>query len=81
MFNLHSRADAIRVGQPEPDLPHEVEGGYLWLPKRSASIEERQTGRVLEVETTEPGLQLYTGNFLDGSIRANGLHPVPQTPS
>jgi aldose 1-epimerase len=26
------------------------------------------TGRVLEVLTTEPGVQLYTGNFLDGSI-------------
>jgi aldose 1-epimerase len=36
----------------------------------AARVEERQTGRVLEVETTEPGLQLYTGNFLDGSIRA-----------
>ena len=36
----------------------------------AARVEERQTGRVLEVETTEPGLQLYTGNLLDGSIRA-----------
>jgi aldose 1-epimerase len=27
---------------------------------------------VLEVETTEPGLQLYSGNFLDGSIRGKG---------
>ena len=36
----------------------------------AARVEERQTGRVLEVETTEPRLQLYTGNFLDGSIRA-----------
>ena len=36
----------------------------------AARVEERQTGRVLEVETTEPGVQLYTGNFLDGSIRA-----------
>ena len=36
----------------------------------AARVEERQTGRVLEVETTEPGVQLYTGNSLDGSIRA-----------
>lgn len=30
------------------------------------------SGRVLEVRTTEPGLQLYTGNFLDGSIVGKG---------
>ena len=29
---------------------------------------EPTTGRVMEVFTTEPGIQLYTGNFLDGSI-------------
>jgi aldose 1-epimerase len=29
---------------------------------------EPTTGRTLDVTTTEPGLQLYTGNFLDGSI-------------
>ena len=26
----------------------------------------------MEVETTEPGVQLYTGNFLNGSIRGEG---------
>jgi aldose 1-epimerase len=26
-----------------------------------------QSGRVLEVSTTEPGMQFYTGNFLDGT--------------
>jgi aldose 1-epimerase len=34
---------------------------------RAAIVSEPTTGRVLEVWTTEPGLQLYTGNFLDGS--------------
>ena len=29
---------------------------------------EPTTGRILRVLTTEPGVQLYTGNFLDGSI-------------
>ncbi len=33
-----------------------------------ARIEEPTTGRVLEVLSTEPGVQFYTGNFLDGSI-------------
>ena len=26
------------------------------------------TGRVMEVWTTEPGMQFYTGNFLDGTL-------------
>lgn len=30
------------------------------------------TGRVLEVYTTQPGVQVYTGNFLDGSIKGIG---------
>ncbi|MBN1558634.1 galactose mutarotase [candidate division KSB1 bacterium] len=32
------------------------------------TVEEETTGRVLQVYTTEPGVQFYTGNFLDGSI-------------
>jgi aldose 1-epimerase len=38
----------------------------------AARVEERDSGRVLEVLTTEPGIQFYTGNFLDGSIRGKG---------
>lgn len=38
----------------------------------AARAEEPTTGRVLEVWTTEPGIQLYTGNFLDGSIHGKG---------
>jgi len=34
----------------------------------AAEVYEPTTGRILQVLTTEPGLQLYTGNFLDGSI-------------
>ena len=34
----------------------------------AARLEEPRTGRVLEVLTTEPGLQLYSGNRLDGSF-------------
>ena len=37
-----------------------------------AEVYEPTTGRLLEVESTEPGVQLYTGNFLDGSIRGKG---------
>jgi aldose 1-epimerase len=34
-----------------------------------ARVTEATSGRVLEVETTEPGVQFYTGNFLDGSLK------------
>ena len=33
-----------------------------------ARVHEPSTGRVLEVLSTEPGLQFYTGNFLDGTL-------------
>jgi aldose 1-epimerase len=34
----------------------------------AARVTEPTTGRVLEVSTTEPGVQFYTGNFLDGTV-------------
>jgi aldose 1-epimerase len=34
----------------------------------AARVEHPTSGRVLEVLSTEPGLQFYTGNFLDGSL-------------
>jgi aldose 1-epimerase len=37
-----------------------------------ARVYEATTGRVMEVLSTEPGLQFYTGNFLDGSITGKG---------
>lgn len=34
----------------------------------AARVREPSSGRVMEVFTTEPGVQFYTGNFLDGTI-------------
>ncbi|MFJ4142506.1 aldose epimerase family protein [Pseudomonas sp. NPDC089734] len=36
--------------------------------KLAAEVSDPQSGRRLQLFTTEPGVQLYTGNFLDGSI-------------
>ncbi len=36
--------------------------------KVAAKVHDPQSGRTLTVTTTEPGVQFYTGNFLDGSI-------------
>ena len=34
----------------------------------AARVYEPKTGRVMAISTTEPGIQFYTGNFLDGTI-------------
>jgi aldose 1-epimerase len=34
-----------------------------------AEVVEPKSGRAIEVRTTQPGMQFYTGNFLDGTIR------------
>lgn len=35
----------------------------------AAIVYEPVTGRMMEISTTEPGIQFYTGNFLDGTIK------------
>lgn len=47
-------------------------GGVTEEPKLAARLEEPVSGRVLEVLTTEPGLQFYSGNFLDGTTIGKG---------
>jgi aldose 1-epimerase len=37
-----------------------------------ARVSEPTSGRVLEVFSAEPGLQFYSGNFLDGTITGKG---------
>lgn len=43
--------------------------------RRAARLADPGSGRVLEVWTTEPGIQVYTGNALDGSL--TGRHAKP----
>jgi aldose 1-epimerase len=59
----------------------QVEGGYdhNWVLDNqdgnlalAARVVEPRTGRVLEISTTEPGIQFYAGNFLDGSFEGRG---------
>lgn len=64
-----------------------VKGGYdhNWvLNRKDASLQkvavlsDSITGRSLEVYTTEPGLQFYTGNFLDGKFTNRDGKPINQ---
>jgi len=55
-----------------------VKGGYdhNWVLNKkdssltlAATLEHTASGRVMEVYTTEPGIQFYSGNFLDGTLQ------------
>ena len=70
------KATAIgaRIEQPDEQLKFGLGYDHNWVLNRSGSLRlvarmyEPTTGRVLEVYTTEPGVQFYCGNFLDGTI-------------
>ncbi|MEW6743825.1 MAG: aldose epimerase family protein [Planctomycetota bacterium] len=49
-----------------------VLNGELGEMKLAARVRDLKSGRVMEVWTTEPGVQFYTGNFLDGTKRGKG---------
>ncbi|MES2695287.1 MAG: aldose epimerase family protein [Verrucomicrobiota bacterium] len=44
----------------------------------AATVLEPRSGRLMEVLTTEPGLQFYTGNFLDGTCAGKKGHAYPR---
>lgn len=47
-------------------------------PRLGARVVEPKSGRTMEVWTTEPGLQLYTSNFMDGKLKGKGGTMYPQ---
>lgn len=74
---------AKKIGK---ELPA-VKGGYdhNWVlnrkgsgPEKVASAYDTASGRLMEVFTTEPGLQFYTGNFLDGTLSGKNNRQYPQ---
>jgi len=44
----------------------------------AATVSEPTTGRFMEVLTTEPGIQFYSGNFLGGTIIGKKGQPYAQ---
>lgn len=74
-------ADGIRDGRDEQmrfgqgyDHNFALDKGLTAKPELVARLEDTASGRVLEVLSTEPGVQFYTGNFLDGSFVGKGGH-------
>lgn len=74
-------ADGIRDGRDEQirfgqgyDHNFALDKGQTTAPQLAARLEDPKSGRVLEVLSTEPGVQFYTGNFLDGTFVGKGGH-------
>ena len=60
--NAHGYDHTFVINRSGPGLVH------------AARVVEPVSGRTLDVATTEPGVQLYTGNFLDGTFAGKGGH-------
>jgi aldose 1-epimerase len=72
-------AIGARIAQPHQQLANGNGYDHNWVLNRNgqglepaARVVEPKSGRTLDVATTEPGLQFYTGNFLDGTIKGKG---------
>jgi aldose 1-epimerase len=73
----------MRVGARIDDAHQQIKFGlgydHNWVLNRAgnglqlaARVTDPKSGRTLEVQTTEPGVQFYTGNFLDGTVKGKG---------
>ena len=72
-------AIGARIKSEHPQMQFGRGYDHNWVLARSgpglslaADVYEPKSGRTLQVRTTEPGLQFYTGNFLDGTITGKG---------
>jgi aldose 1-epimerase len=81
---LTSTAIGARIGQADEQLKFGKGYDHNWVLNKTdnsltlaAIVYEPTSGRVLEVSTTEPGLQFYSGNFLDGAIKGKNGQNYP----
>lgn len=73
-------AIGARIGNEDEQLGYGRGYDHNWVLNRAegetmitaATLYDPGSGRVLEVRTTEPGIQFYSGNFLDGSLSGRG---------
>jgi len=70
--------ERIRAGVPQLMLArgydhcYVIDRGDPSGPVAAARLADPVSGRVMEIATTEPGVQFYSGNFLDGRLRGSG---------
>jgi aldose 1-epimerase len=74
-------AVGARIDRPDPQLRYGKGYDHNFVLQRSrpglmhaARVEDPGSGRTLDISTTEPGVQFYSGNFLDGTIRGKSGH-------
>ena len=70
---------AARIRESHPQLALARGYDHNWILDRqgpglqwAARLLHRGSGRMLDIETTEPAMQFYSGNFLDGSLLGTG---------
>jgi aldose 1-epimerase len=78
-----STAIGARINQPDEQLNFGRGFDHNWVLNNpdgrltlAATVYESTTGRILETYTTQPGVQFYTGNFLDGTLIGKGGQPI-----
>jgi len=62
---IGERIEKVEGGYDHNYVLNKPEVGALTL---AAKVVEPDSGRIMDVYTTEPGIQFYSGNFLDGTI-------------
>lgn len=65
------------IGEDIADVPGGYDHNYVIIqsespPRFAAQLHDPQSGRWLTLYTTEPGIQFYSGNFLDGTLTGRG---------
>ncbi len=75
------KATAIgaRINDQNPQLKNGNGYDHNWVLNRkgdglqhAVTVTDPKSGRTLDISTLEPGVQFYTGNFLDGTIKGKG---------
>ena len=69
---LGERLESVGKDPTGYDHNYVVDGGGKKKLVKCASVFEATSGRTMDVYTDQPGVQLYTGNFLDGTVVGKG---------
>jgi aldose 1-epimerase len=83
----HATAIGERIREPFEQLLFGQGYDHNWVLDRdddgdlelAARLTDPDTGRTLKMYTTEPGIQFYSGNFLDGTLVGTGGHVYRQS--
>jgi len=67
---IGSRIDQVEGGYDHCYVLNKAEGEEMSL---AARVVDPESGRTLEILTTQPAVQFYTGNFLDGTVSGGGV--------